>query len=686
MSIKVVCGCGFCTLLPAEWAGKRVKCKCGRTFIVGDATDIPLPPELPPARPPLLPPSASVEAERVPPPETTHAEAEPAAAPLTAPAPPVAVDAPRRAGGVWPHERRGPRARHPALMACLALLLAAASVASMLVVLRDYEWSVRALLGWAPLPSAAADGAGAPPPSAVAAGTELPATDAGPAGAASGVAGPEGSAATRLANLPELVAEDGLFLTGMFGDGVQRLELSETQRGTTADVVQRLKQNEQALKTKALTLEQWYAACHKLGDELLAVLTDAQRQRFQVLLERKEVPRVHLVDYAALIVPELAVAHMPWSVQTAGRPFRGISGSSFTAAARDRCCRASEPTGMLATLSAAEAPEALPRLAVWDLVKNQASGSFEVASPVADSTCLLSRDGRHWVRVRQDEAGAEVVEVWSTEAGKLIGSQTLPTGGSASYAVRDCVAHRVVALNGQRYWVWDFEADKTRDFVFPESRPAAAPCLAVSVDGSYLVVTHPHVMANPPDEQCVVEVCIYRLETGELLGNQVFHKEYRRSTVGALALSHDGRELALLWDVGPDAPARMLVYINAANGNIIKTVEGLPPADQSYARRHQLPDRDLIWLPENAGWVVGLQNVVDAETGAVLPLELPAQLGAGVDDRPASREVVEAVPAGDGRLLLIIADRPAEPDPQGTAAAGTMSAEFVDLPKLGPFQ
>ena len=41
MSIKVVCGCGFCTLLPSEWAGKRVKCKCGRTFVVGGAEAAP---------------------------------------------------------------------------------------------------------------------------------------------------------------------------------------------------------------------------------------------------------------------------------------------------------------------------------------------------------------------------------------------------------------------------------------------------------------------------------------------------------------------------------------------------------------------------------------------------------------------------------------------------------------------
>ena len=148
-----------------------------------------------------------------------------------------------------------------------------------------------------------------------------------------------------------------------------------------------------------------------------------------------------------------------------------------------------------------------------------------------------------------------------------------------------------------------------------------------------------------------------------------------------MALSHDGRELALLWDFGPENPTRRLVHMHAGTGKIIKTIEGLPPADQGYARQHQLLDRDLIWLPENAGWIVNLQNVVDAETGAVLPLELPAKLSPGTGGSPATSEMVEAVPAGDGRLLLIIADRPANPDPKAT-----MHAEFIDLPKLGPFQ
>ena len=55
-------------------------------------------------------------------------------------------------------------------------------------------------------------------------------------------------------------------------------------------------------------------------------------------------------------------------------------------------------------------------------------------------------------------------------------------------------------------------------------------------------------------------------------------------------------------------------------------------------RQHQLLDRDLIWLPENAGWIVNLQNVVDAETGAVLPLELPAKLSPGTGGSPATSE------------------------------------------------
>jgi hypothetical protein len=682
MSIKVVCGCGFCTLLPSDWEGKRVKCKCGRTFIVGNPGAITQPPVEPPAVEHIPPPTpdhgspvaiASVPQESSLPPSSVASEY-------------VAVDPPAHLANTLHRERHVSRARHQIALACLAVMLALASLSAVVIVLRDHDWSLAALLSTEKqpeLPATLPDVAGKSKPSSH---VSAALTDQLPADADREAAGESGTESddnttTRLANLTDLASEDGLLLTGMFGDGSQRLGLNASQQETITGVVSRLKQNEQELKATKLTLEQWYAACRKLGDEMLAVLTDAQRQQFQVILERNEMQRVHLVEYSARVLPELAVAQMPWSVQTAGRSFRVIATSSFTAAARDLGCRASEPTGMLATFAAAGAGDAPHKLTVWDLTKDHQSGSVDVTSPVAESASVLSRDGRHWVLVRKKENAAEIVEVWSTEAGKLVDSKELPARSGGQYTVRDCVAHRVVALCGQGYWVWDFESGDAREIGFPESRPDASPGLAISADGNYLVVAHPHVTASPPDEYCFVEVCIYRLDTGELLGNQVIHKAYLRSSIGAIALSQDGRELALLWDFGPANPTRRLVHMNAGNGKIIKTIEGLPPADQGYARQHQLADRDLIWLPENSGWLVNLQNVVDAETGAVLPLELPVKGSAGTGAGAASSEVVEAVPAGDGRLLLIIADRPASPDQKGT-----MRTQFVDLPKLGPFQ
>ena len=333
----------------------------------------------------------------------------------------------------------------------------------------------------------------------------------------------------------------------MFGDGSQRLELNATQQETITGVVSRLKQNEQELKAKKLTLEQWYAACRKLGDELLAVLTDAQRQQFQVMLERKEMQRVHLVEYSARILPELAVAQMPWSVQTAGRSFRVIAKSSFTAAAQDRCCRASEPTGMLATLAAAGAGDAPRKLTVWDLIKNH-----------AERQCrrhVACRGQRERVVSRRSPLGAGPQERKRGRSRRGLVDGSGETGrqqraSSARAAGRTpCVTAWPTAWwrSAARAIGCGISSRETRMKSDSLSRGRTRrQCLAISADGNYLVVAHPHVTANPPDEYCFVEVCIYRLDTGELLGNQVLpqglpaveHRgdraEPRRTRIGAV--------------------------------------------------------------------------------------------------------------------------------------------------------
>ena len=229
-------------------------------------------------------------------------------------------------------------ASYPILVALLMLLLlAGASVAALALVLREHEWSLAALVGQ---PAAAfrreADrpttwrpriARRIPPPLSERRST-------GDAARNSGIrrhARPVGDAA-HLANLTALVAEDGLLLSGLFGEGYRKLQLTDPQQESVASVVARLKANEQGLKDKSVTLEQWYAESRKAGDELLAVLTDPQKQQLQILLERGELTRLHLVDYSARIRPELAVAQMPWSVPTEGRPFHAVPQSPLAVA------------------------------------------------------------------------------------------------------------------------------------------------------------------------------------------------------------------------------------------------------------------------------------------------------------------------------------------------------------------
>ena len=109
-----------------------------------------------------------------------------------------------------------------------------------------------------------------------------------------------------------------MLLSGLFGDDYRQLNLTAQQDESLALFVTRLKANEQALKDKSATLEQWYAESRKVGDELVALLNDDQKRQMQILLEQGKLTQPHLVDYSARILPELAVAQMPWSCADRG--------------------------------------------------------------------------------------------------------------------------------------------------------------------------------------------------------------------------------------------------------------------------------------------------------------------------------------------------------------------------------
>jgi hypothetical protein len=419
-----------------------------------------------------------------------------------------------------------------------------------------------------------------------------------------------------------------------------------------------------------------------LGESLLGVLTDAQRDQLRAMLQRREVARVHLAEYAARIRPELAVAQVPWRVKPDAVRTAPITRSTFGAPA-DGTLRTFAPAPRLALFRHAKENSGRLIWEVWNLAQDERETTCEMDLPAGSVPQFLSRSGEFLVGLTADDQGGDQrVDIWSTQSASLVGSQQIPrVERRAGYRVRDCVARRVIALSTDGYWVWNVDSGTTREISFPPTMPDAAEGFAVSPGGEYLVVAHPHVRTIESREYGFVEICLYRLDTGELLGNRVWEPDYRRSDVSAVAWSADGRELALLCDFAEPHPTRALIQLNALDGQIIRVVEGLAPAAEGFAHRHGLAERDLMGLAAGRGWLVNLQQVVDAETGAVLELTLPMLSPSGEESvSVAPRRIVEVLAASADRLLVIVAE-----EPEGSDQGMVLRAEFVPLPKLGPF-
>ena len=248
------------------------------------------------------------------------------------------------------------------------------------------------------------------------------------------------------------------------------------------------------------------------------------------------------------------------------------------------------------------------------------------------------------------------------------------------YVLRDCVADQVCAISGTGYWVWNFNSGQAREVPFPDWVSHDLPASAMSPGGRYVAVAHLHAPSVQSRRCHFMEVCVYELETGDLLGNQVVATDYRELSISAIMFNYDGQELAVLWNVSPLNPQRVLIQINAIDGEVIQIVDGLLPSTQGYAWQHELQQRDLICLPDNSGWIVNLQQLVESESGALIDMELPRLQNATDTSMRDPEAIVEAIPAGDGRLLLVIVRRTDEAN-----ALLQLRCQFIQLPEMGPF-
>ncbi len=111
---------------------------------------------------------------------------------------------------------------------------------------------------------------------------------------------------------------------------------------------------------------------------------------------------------------------------------------------------------------------------------------------------------------------------------------------------------------------------------------------------------------------------------------------------------------------------------------MLRIAGDLPALETSFAEKKGLPQRELVWLPNDMGWIVGMRGVADTESEAVVDLDLPKVDTADPDADPIPT-VIDLLPAGNLRLLILTAT------PQEGSSTLDVRSQIITLPELGPF-
>lgn len=666
MTIHVVCQCGFTKDVPDEWHGMRVKCKCGRSFVISLEGGVQEPPVAAPPRPPGATPPIEVG----PPRESAGQRAS---------EPPVKkTPAQRRSDSVSAryHARHDPADARRRLVLGGGVVVALVCLGAFVFVLRDRLFSDSLK----------------PQPEETVAQKEKSVGDqedkdkraeaTRKPDAKSDLEAEAGRFDTSVAETIELQADDALVLTGLFGDGYQQLDISDEQAAKIDELTAQFNAHAEKLVAGELVLEQWYVEGDKVGSELLELLTDQQRTNLKKLIAQKQVKRSRLEEYAAKLRPELVTPSIAWQIEPDAATQPMIDECTITGTSNGEYLYTTSATG---TLGFGSGPPGNVKYQLWDLLGNKPRGTCTIPPPGPGDITRIAQDGRYVVRGGKESDGGYRVQVWKVDSHEEPRSRTLPSTNDGSdpaqaYELVDCVANRVLCVSGNAFWAWNLDTDEAREVDYPEWVPVGRPVCAISPAGQYVVMTHRHSPIVNSRQYNFVEVAIHDLDTGDLLGNQVVATDYRPMHIGAIAFSYNGRGLALLWDIDPPEPQRMLVHMNVSNGRVIRIVGDIPVAQAGYARQHDLPQRDLIWLPNDNGWIVNMQFEVDTESDAAVDIGLPAAPSGTPSESPQVKHIIDAIPADAHRLLLIIA----EPD-AAAPSAQRLTSQFIELPPLGPF-
>ncbi|MEO6808423.1 MAG: hypothetical protein ABI353_04855, partial [Isosphaeraceae bacterium] len=282
------------------------------------------------------------------------------------------------------------------------------------------------------------------------------------------------------------------------------------------------------------------------------------------------------------------------------------------------------------------------RREVWDLRDGKRVGGLigrlDLNRPLA-----LSPDGKYLVG--HANKVPRVTAIWSTTDGKLVGE--IEDGKNIPDVIDFAGPSRVViaTTHAKEFHVWDFQtgADAVQ-FQAPENY--ARESVALSPGRRYIAFA---------TDRNGGRLWVYDLTDGSLAGETELPRNGKPFGLNCkgLAFSPDGRELAGVFERAFDG-WHILVW-DLANGKLV--ADHLGTGNDPFGKKRFYEGRPLQWLPDQTGWLVFDEAVVERQSGQRV-WSLPFDRDKGMEE--SSRKIIDAdralvvVKAGNRKTLRTV--------------------------------
>jgi WD40 repeat protein len=242
---------------------------------------------------------------------------------------------------------------------------------------------------------------------------------------------------------------------------------------------------------------------------------------------------------------------------------------------------------------------------VWNLATGSKAGVVK-GPRISGSNVALSPDGKFvaWFRF---EAGGGAVEVWDVAGKKTLGAISVDPKKFNMAALALPSSQRMVAFSDVNTALlsWklptgDLEREQT---LGGKCHPGAMH--AFSPGGRYAAFLSDYLTKA---------ISIYDFDTGEI--SEVEFVKRPVNTVLGLAFSHDGRELAIVFDGEHPSYGERIIIFNAANGAVTESIV----LEEGVKKEHNLHGKgcSLQWFPNGRQFLLHGVAIVDRNAKKVV--------------------------------------------------------------------